>query len=151
MTQLKPSFVSNAFIPPGVSTQKTGRKITRLACLDGAGIEGGFYTENVWFYEGNKDIAFCSHKHDFDEVLAFFGSNTEELIDLCGKTELWLDDEKHILQKSCLIVMPKGLKHCPLIIRSVDRPIFSYFTGAASLYGGERASCVEFLWPQSRP
>ena len=139
ITQLKPSFVPNRFVPPGVSTQKTGRKITRLAYLDGEVIEGGFYTENVWFYEGNEDIAVYPHTHDFDEALAFFGSNPEEPIDLCGEIELWLDDEKHILHKSCLIFIPKGLKHCPLIIRRVDRPIFSYSTGANSLYQGERA------------
>ena len=139
ITQLKPGFVPNRFIPPGVSTQKTGRKITRLAYLDGEVIEGGFYTENVWFYEGNEDIAVYPHKHDFDELLTFWGSDPDNPNDLNGEIEFWMDDEKHILTKSVAIFVPKGLKHCPLIIRRVDKPIFHYATGAASIYNGEIA------------
>jgi hypothetical protein len=37
--------------------------------------------------------------------------------------EIWLEDEKYIVDKSCLILAPKGLKHCPLRVLKVDRPI----------------------------
>jgi hypothetical protein len=33
-----------------------------------------------------------------------------------------LGDEKHMLSKTCSIFIPKGLEHCPLIHRRVDRP-----------------------------
>ena len=69
-----------------------------------------------------------------DEVVAFFGTNPEDPWDLCGEVELWLGDEKHIITKSSLVFIPKGLKHCPLIARRVDRPIFHFTTGPAHLY-----------------
>jgi hypothetical protein len=54
--------------------------------------------------------------------------------DLCGEIELWLGDEKHILTKSCMVFIPKGLKHCPLVFRRVDRPIFHFSAGPARAY-----------------
>ena len=38
--------------------------------------------------------------------------------------ELWLDDEKHVIDCSAMIFVPAGMKHCPLNITRVDRPIF---------------------------
>jgi hypothetical protein len=45
---------------------------------------------------------------------------------LGGEVEFWLEDEKYLLTKSCLIFAPKGLKHCPLRVIRVDRPIFHF-------------------------
>ena len=64
-----------------------------------------------------------SLKHDFDEVVGFIGSDPQNPRDLCGEVEFWLEDEKYLLTNSCLIFAPKGLRHCPLHVRRVDRPI----------------------------
>jgi hypothetical protein len=45
-----------------------------------------------------------------------------------GEIELWLEDEQHIITRSSLVFIPKGLRHCPLRIRRVDRPIFHFST-----------------------
>jgi len=37
--------------------------------------------------------------------------------------EFWLEDEKYLLTKSCLIFAPRGLRHCPLRVTRADRPI----------------------------
>ena len=42
--------------------------------------------------------------------------------------EIWLDGEKHIITKTALVFVPAGMKHCPLILRRVDRPIFHFTT-----------------------
>lgn len=107
---------------------------TRLVYLDDDVIKGAFYVECVWFWKGADLVKVEAHTHDFDEVITFFGTNPEDPHDLCGEVELWLGDEKHILTKSCLVFVPKGLKHCPLIIRRVDRPIFHFTAGPASIY-----------------
>ena len=107
---------------------------TRLIYLDEEVIKGAFYVECVWYWKGSEQPIVGAHTHPFDEVIAFFGTNPEDPQDLCGEVELWLEDEKHILTKSCLVFVPKGMKHCPLHIRRVDRPIFHFTAGPASVY-----------------
>jgi len=107
---------------------------TRFLWLDDDVIKGAFYVECVWYWKGSEQSIVEAHTHPFDEVITFFGTNPEDPQDLCGEVELWLDDEKHILTKSSLIFVPKGLKHCPLIIRRVDRPIFHFTTGPGGKY-----------------
>jgi hypothetical protein len=48
--------------------------------------------------------------------------------------ELWLDNEKYILNNTCLVFVPRGLKHCPMIARKVDRPFIHFTAGNQSLY-----------------
>jgi len=107
---------------------------TPLIYLDDEVIKGAFYVECVWFWKGMDKPEVEAHTHDFDEVITFFGTNPDDPQDLCGEVEIWLEDEKHILTKSCLIFVPKGMKHCPLHIRRVDRPIFHFTAGPASTY-----------------
>ena len=71
---------------------------------------------------------------DFDEVIAFFGTDPDDIHDLCGEVELWLGDEKHIIDKSCMVFVPAGLNHCPLRFNRVDRPIFYFTAGPGSMY-----------------
>ena len=112
----------------------TAGEHTRLIYLDGDVIKGAFYVECVWYWKGSEQSIVGAHTHDFDEVIAFFGTNEEAPQDLCGEVELWLEDEKHMLTKSCLVFVPKGMRHCPLIIRRVDRPIFHFTTGPGGRY-----------------
>ena len=107
---------------------------TRLIYLDEEVIKGAFYVECAWYWKGSEKAIVGAHTHPFDEVITFFGTNPEDPQDLCGEVELWLGDEKHILTKSCLVFVPKGLKHCPLIIRRVDRPIFHFTAGPGGKY-----------------
>jgi hypothetical protein len=62
------------------------------------------------------------HSHDFDTVLCFIGSDPKDTSSLGAILELQLGDEKHMITKTCAILIPKGLDHCPLIHRRVDRP-----------------------------
>ena len=107
---------------------------TRLVYLDDDVIKGAFYVECVWFWKGYDAVLVEAHTHDFDEVITFFGTNPEDPHDLGGEIELWLGDEKHLLTNSCLVFVPEGLKHCPLIIKRVDRPIFHFTAGLTGIY-----------------
>jgi len=53
---------------------------------------------------------------------------------LNGEVEFWLEDEKYILTKSCFILCPKGLKHCPLRVVRVDKPILFLAFSVSSKY-----------------
>ncbi len=115
-------------IPPNINEY-----LTTVTYLDGEYVKGSFIVDCCWFWKGS-DYGVQAHTHDFDEMLAFYGSNPEDPFDLCGEIEMWLEDEKHMLTRSCIIYIPAGLKHCPLVIRRVDRPIFHFGIGTAGMY-----------------
>lgn len=110
----------------------------RILHLDSNVIEGAFYlSASWWLTAANPKAAVGSHSHDFDEVVAFFGSNPEDPLDLGGEIEFWLGDEKYNITKSCLIFIPKGLKHLPMRRIRVDRPILHFSTAPAKTYTKE--------------
>jgi hypothetical protein len=108
----------------------------RVLYLDDEVVKGAFYVATTWFWKAT-DMGPQPHAHDFDEVLGFFGTNPEDVYDLGGEVELWLGDEKYVLTNSFLAFIPKGLKHCPLMVRRADRPIFHFSIGPKGMYGGQ--------------
>jgi hypothetical protein len=135
ITQAKPTgFVPDFFGPPAKYVEARD-----MVYLNDSVIKGGFYVEACWFLKGSEEVAVHPHIHDdYDEVLTFFGSNLADPEDLGGEIEEWIGDEKFILKKSCLVFVPKGVKHGPLIIRRVDRPIFHLATGNTPFYHGDK-------------
>ena len=107
---------------------------TPLIYLDDDILKGAFYVECVWFWKGTDKLEVDAHTHPFDEVITFFGTDPDNPEDLCGEVEIWLEDEQYLLTKSTLIFVPKGMKHCPLVIRRVDRPIFHFTAGPSAKY-----------------
>jgi quercetin dioxygenase-like cupin family protein len=110
------------------------KRATRILWLDDEVIEGAFHVNCSWYWKATEEEGTPSHTHDFDEVIAFFGSDPQNPHDLGGEVEFWLEDEKYILTKSCLIFAPRGLRHCPLRVMRVDRPIFFLAISTTSKY-----------------
>ena len=104
-----------------------------IAYLDNNMINGSFYAECMWYHTAT-DIQVEPHTHNFDEILGFFGSDSKDFRDLSGEIELWLGDEQHILTRSCMVFVPKGLVHSPLILRRIDKPVFHFSIGPAGIY-----------------
>ena len=111
--------------------------VSPVVYLDNRVIDGAFYMEASWLLKANK-FSPPAHVHDFDEVIAFFGSDQKNPHDLYGEVELWLGDEKHILTKSCVVFIPKGLKHCPMLCLRADRPILLMSAGNTKNYSKEK-------------
>jgi hypothetical protein len=109
-------------------------KANHIAWLDNEVIQGAFYLECLWYLKGSDTNRAEAHTHDFDEVIGFFGTNPDDQRDLGGEIELWLDGEKHILKNSFIAFIPKGMIHCPLKVKRVDRPIFHFTTGPGGSY-----------------
>jgi len=133
-------FMTEAKLPAGKQkfADEYNETYTHVAWLDSNKIEGAFYTEVVWYYKPRKSTV-GAHTHDFDEIIAFFGSDPNDIHDLGGEVELWMGGEKHIITKSCLVFVPKGVEHCPLSFNRVDRPIFHFTVGT----GGKYISSIE--------
>jgi len=131
----------DASLPPGIDPAAVSNTKSHLKVLslDDSVLKGSFYTEAVWIWPGGTDIypetaEPNAHAHDYDETIAFFGTDFKNPKDLCGEIELWLEDEKFMLTRSCLIFVPKGMYHCPLVIHKVEKPIFHFATGPGLLY-----------------
>jgi len=109
---------------------------TRILWMDDKVVDGAFQMNCSWYFRpsGAQMPRGDAHTHDSDEMIGFFGSNPQDPYDLGGEIEFWLEDEKHVLTRSCLIFVPKGMKHCPMIVRRVDRPIFHFSTLTSSQY-----------------
>jgi hypothetical protein len=113
-------------------------RMKRVGFLDDKVLKGAIFTDCIWVYREMPDAEVQAHIHDFDEVIGFFGTDKEDSSDLCGEIEFWLDNEKYTITKSCLIFIPRGLKHCPLFIKKVDKPIFWLTAGNTSEYSGSK-------------
>ena len=107
---------------------------TRVLWLDDKVVEGAFHMNTAWYLKESAALESVSHTHDSDEIIGFFGNNPEDPYDLGGEIEIWLEDEKHILTRTSLVFVPAGMKHCPLILRRVDRPIFHFTTVPGGQY-----------------
>jgi hypothetical protein len=107
---------------------------TRILWLDDKVVEGAFHMNTAWYLKAADTLENVPHVHDSDEIIGFFGNNPEDPYDLGGEIELWIEDEKHIITRSSLIFVPAGMKHNPLILRRVDRPIFHFTTVPGGQY-----------------
>jgi len=115
---------------------KYAQYATRILWMDDKIVDGAFQMNCSWYFrppaqhmpEGD------AHTHDADEIIGFFGSDPQDPYDLGGEIEFWLEDEQYFLTRSSMIFVPGGMKHCPLLIRRVDRPIFHFSTVTTGQY-----------------
>ena len=95
---------------------------TRVLWMENEVVPGSFSVICSWYFKPMEKEGTPSHVHDFDEVIGFFGGNPEDPHELGGEVEFWMEDEKYLLTKSCLVWVPAGLRHCPLRVARVERP-----------------------------
>lgn len=98
----------------------------RILWMDDEVVDGAFHMNTSWFLEVAQTLEDRPHAHDTDEIIGFFGSDPSDPWNLNGEVEIWLEDEKHVLDRTTMIFVPAGMVHCPLNINRVDRPIFHF-------------------------
>ena len=66
-----------------------------------------------------------AHVHDADEIFFIFGSNPQNYYDFDAEIEIYLGEEgeKHIVNTTSVVYIPKGLVHAPIAITKVNKPI----------------------------
>jgi hypothetical protein len=101
---------------------------SRILWMDGNVVPGAFQMNTSWYSAvPDKDPVFTEHVHDdADELIGFFSSDPENPSDLGGEIEISIDGEAHLLTRTTMIFVPCGLRHNPLRILRVDRPIFHF-------------------------
>jgi hypothetical protein len=87
-----------------------------------------------------------AHDHPYDEVLFFTGFDPMNIEDLGGVVELQLEDEVHVIDSTCSVYIPAGMKHCPITVKEVHRPY-----GLAAICLSGRYSTMDYLTPLEVP
>ncbi len=114
----------------------TKRRETELMHV-GAEQLNGFYCSIIYafaFTTGITGLSTKPHVHDYDEAIFFIGSDPTHFSDLGAEVEFSIgeEQEKHVFNQPTAVVSPKGLPHCPIVTRKIERP---YLCMAVSLTG----------------
>jgi mannose-6-phosphate isomerase-like protein (cupin superfamily) len=118
------------------TTQQSMVPSKHLLNLDKTRTEGAPYLDFHWLWEGSaKGYAEQEHIHDFDEFLGFIGvKGQKDFRNLGASIEVWLGGEKYMIEKCCLIYVPKGVRHCPVRFTRIDSPVLFFTGGMATSY-----------------
>jgi len=123
--------------------EKAGNTIDRslLLGIQDSIVKGSFFAgcEWLWNLTGSGPVNIeLAHSHDFDEIIGLIGSDKGRPRELGGEVEFWMDNEEYIITNTCLMFIPKGVTHCPLIFRRIDSPIFMFEAGNDTNYEKKR-------------
>lgn len=111
----------------------------RILWMDGNVVPGAFQMNTAWYCKvPERDPIFTEHMHeDTSELIGFFSSDESDPYDLGGKIEFSIEGEPHLLTRSTMIFVPAGLRHNPMRILEVNRPIFHFSIVMKDKYDGE--------------
>jgi hypothetical protein len=67
------------------------------------------------------------HKHDVDELIFILGGNPSNFYEFDAEVELYMgeEQEKHTIDTTSIVYVPKGLLHCPLVFKRVGKPLLA--------------------------
>jgi len=101
-------------------------KLHHIMSLNNAVAQGSIMVNCSWVWAGEDPGRMDAHAHPYAEVIGFAGGDPKDADNLGAEAEFWMDDEKYIIDKSFLVYVPSGLKHCPLIVRNIKRNFFHF-------------------------
>jgi hypothetical protein len=118
---------------PSYRTPPDAKFIKRVTHVDKETVPGGeFYCETMWILPGfetqpvptgRKANFWEEHTHEFGELIGFYGFNYDDIMDLGAEIEFWIDGKKYDIAESFTSFVPAGIKHGPLTIKNIKRPI----------------------------
>ena len=115
----------------------------RLLWMDSKVVPGAFQMNTSWYMSASDVRPLLKHEehsHDFDEIIGFLGSDPENPYELGGEIEVGINGELHRLTKSSIIFLPAGIKHLPLSLLRVDRPILHFSVCMSPVYANTRTN-----------
>ena len=77
--------------------------------------------------------------HPFDECLVFEGTDSSNILYLGAEISIELGEERelHVFNEPTVVLIPRGLPHGPVQIKSVDKTFVHYSIGLAADYQAE--------------
>jgi hypothetical protein len=117
-------ILKEPIIPPGMGHHP---EITApvFQCVGEKEFSGAPFSINFDYITEPFTMISKAHAHDYDQFLFFLGGNPVNMADFGAEVELYLgeEQEKHVINATSAVHVPKGLVHGPLIYRKVDKPI----------------------------
>jgi len=128
--------IPHIFNAPGEDTA-INRKRLDVVNLNDSIIKGAPLVEGSWKMPADmllQQKPIEPHSHDFDEILVTIGSDPYNRHDLGAETEFWLGGEKHVISRSHIMYIPRGLVHGPARYNRIDRPIIHFAFAVGKKY-----------------
>ena len=104
----------------------------RILWIDDSLVDDSFQMNCSWYLKPmpprDENSKGGEHIHETDEIIGFFSSDPDAPYDLNGEIEFRIEDEEYIITNSCIIFIPKGIKHGMPFLRQVQKPIFHFTT-----------------------
>jgi len=127
--------VVTRYIPPdGNMPEAPEGFLNLLLFLDSRRLKGTPYMETVWFKTKN-DSGPAPHDHgDLDEFIGFVGTDPAKPQELGAVVDFHIDGHVVTSEESILFYIPRGVKHSPIIVPSLTRPIIHFSGGNGGDY-----------------
>jgi hypothetical protein len=108
--------------------------LTLVLWIDGQKLVNAPYMEACWFHTTN-DTGPESHMHDnLDELIGFLGTDPAHPEELYAEVKFFVEDEEITVTKSCIVYIPRGVMHSPILVPKLDRPIIHFSGGNGGNY-----------------
>lgn len=109
---------------------------TRILHIEDDMVPGAFYVDFVWIWSGTGGAPAPEHTHEWTELIAFAGADPERPHNIGGEMSIVLGDETHRTDKSTLVCIPAGLKHCPWLFHDIKKQTLVFSAGPQGEYSG---------------
>jgi hypothetical protein len=84
-----------------------------------------FSIDCIWFWNSQPNQIINGMRISTEnQVIGLIGADLENPFSLSGEMTVWVDGEKNLVDKSCLIFVPAGVPFGPLQINHMQHPIF---------------------------
>jgi hypothetical protein len=94
--------------------------------FEGAGDWSGIQHRMTWTHVLKPTVLEAQpHSHDFEEFLCFLACDPTNSFDFGAEVELTLgqEKEKHVIDHTSIVCVPKGVVHGPINFKKVTRPV----------------------------
>lgn len=92
--------------------------------MDASFMPGCMVTEAGWYTQNCSEPAMVAH--DSDKVIMFLGSDRDHPNELNAQIELWIENDKLVLDQSCAVFVPAHTAHGNMTIRNLAAPVAVY-------------------------
>ena len=136
------NYVQELHEPPGLIgpefREVYDKFAKRILWMDGNVCPGAIQMNTAWYFAvPERDPIFPEHEHAQAELIGFYSSDSNNPYDLGATIEFAIGGENHRLTKSSLLYIPAGVKHGPMRILEVKRPVFHFSVVVNAEYDAE--------------
>ncbi|HTY82453.1 MAG TPA: hypothetical protein VMB24_06685 [Dehalococcoidales bacterium] len=102
-----------------------GVKSTHVLKVDKTRIKDFFSVDCTWYWSARDNSTIReAGVSKLNQVIGFVGLNPEDPHDLTGELTVWIDGEKQVINRSCLIFVPARMKFGPVQINTLKGQFF---------------------------